>query len=56
MADFLLELEAVAHRVAGINQQAYLKRQIGLVVKTADCSAGLLSSRTEKSLLARFFT
>ena len=33
---FLLELEAVAHRVAGIDQQPDLKRQIGLAVKASD--------------------
>ena len=33
---FLLELEAVAHRVAGIDQQSDLQRQLGLVVKAAN--------------------
>ena len=33
---FLLELETVADRVAGIDQQSDLQRQIGLVVKAAN--------------------
>ena len=33
---FLLELEAVAYRVAGVNQQADLQRQIGFGVKASN--------------------
>ena len=40
MADFLLELEAVAHRVAGIDQQSDLQRQLGFVVKAANLLGG----------------
>ena len=43
---FLLELEAVAHGVAGVDQQAYAQRQVGLVRKERMLCAGLLSSKT----------
>ena len=39
---FLLELEAVAHRVAGVHQQPDLQRQIGFAVETANLIRGLV--------------
>ncbi len=42
---FLLELKAVAHRIAGVDEQADAQRQVGLAPERArTLSAGLLSS------------
>ena len=47
---FLLELETVADRVAGVDQQSHPQRKVGLAVKAADLSAGRPSSITRKSV------
>ena len=48
---FLFELEAVAHRVAGIHHQSDLKGQIGLAVKASDLVGRLVVVEDRKIAL-----
>ena len=50
---FLLEPEPVAHRVAGIDQQPDLQREVGLAVKAANLIGGPAIVITRKSVFFR---
>ena len=48
----MLELEAVTHRVAGIDQKPHLQRQIGFIVEAADlCRRLAIINHIEVALL-----
>ena len=52
---FLFELEAVTHRVAGINQQADAQRQVGLPAEGADALCRLVVVEHPKVALGKVF-
>src|ERR1035441_2440095 len=52
---FLLELEAIAHRIAGVDEQSHAQRQVSLPAKRADALRRLAVVKNSEIVLRKVF-